>query len=378
MNGFVSKKITENLPYEALYRLNVNQDIDKQTAYESLKKIFEISDEKKSSTLLSMLLNGIMVKGAKLDEIIGLLKAALSLDSMLESKKPKIVLPNEEKLIGCAGSGKKGIKTINISTPAAIVAASCGVYTAKACSHSTSSMTGSSDFLLHLGMNIDFPIEKKIDLLTKTGVAFFKIEDATPRFAQVYGGRFFAPHALSYALAGLSLPIDFDVLLYGLSHPNIRLSIETFEYFGFKNAMVVTTTEDGIHYIDEVGISGTISVIGIKDGILGRAVMCSIKEELGFEKGYTMTDIKQMNSPEENVRTAIVALTGSGNESYIDLISVNAGMLTYLARKVKNLKEGYCMAKKSIYNGKAFEKLLEVVELSEGNAIKLRKIKKEC
>lgn len=371
----VKKKIMETIPFEALYKLNIHQNVNESLAYESLKAILELEEEKKRTALLSILLNGVMVKGAKLDEVVGLLKAALSLDNIWNSKKPIISLPNNEKVIGYTGSGKKGAKTINISTPAAIVAACCGVYVAKGCSHSTSSLTGSSDFLSRIGVNLNMSIQMQIDLLKSTKVSFFSIEATTPHFAEIYGGRFFVPHALSYGLAGLSLPINVDILLYGFSHPNVELAVDVFNYFGFKDVMVITTTEDGIHYIDEIGICGTLSAVGIKDGKLGRTALCPIAEELGIKQRYLMEDIRPKQTPEKNVKAAIDALCGKGNEPYIDVISANAGMLIYLAKKVKCLKDGYLLAKKCILSKQPMEKICEIVELSKGNAVMLKKYK---
>ena len=373
MPRLVNKTIVENLPYEIMYKLNVKQDVDEYLAYQSLKRVFDIQEEKVRSTFLGMILSGMMVKGAKLEEIIGLLNAALSLDNISIKSKPKIKLPEGERLLGYAGSGKKGIKTINISTPASIVAASCGVYVAKACSHSTSSLTGSSDFLDNLGININLQMGKKIDGLKNIGIAFFSIEDTTPRFAQIYGGRFYAPHALSYALAGLSLPISIDVMAYGLSHQNIQLSIEVFKHYGFNNVMVFNTTEDGIHYIDEVGVSGSLNLVGVKDGVLGRSAICSISEELDFKNKYTMYDIRQKKSIYENIRQIVLAITGQGNQALIDVIAVNAGLLIYLSRKTKSLKQGYFLAKENIMSGKAYKKLQEIIDIYEGCKEDLKK-----
>ena len=373
MTTLVKKTIAENLPYEIMYKLNAKQDIDEYLAYESLKRVFEIQDDKARSTFLGMILSGVMVKGARLSEVVGLLNASLSLDNMIDISKTKINLPKGERLLGYAGSGKKGIKTINISTPAAIVAASCGVYIAKACSHSTSSLTGSSDFLNNLGVNINIGMDKKIKGLEDIGIAFFSIEDTTPKFAKLYGGLFYAPHALSYALAGLSLPVEVDVMAYGLSHHNIQLSIDVFKHYGFDNAMVFNTTEDGIHYIDEVGISGSLNLIGVKDGVLGRAAICSISEEFNFKNKYTMYDIMQKATISENIHQAVLAISGHGDDALVDVISVNAGLMIYLSRKAISLKEGYCLAKKSIVSGQSYNKLKEIIEVYEGSQKDLQK-----
>lgn len=374
-SNFFKKRFVEKLPFEALYRINLGRDIDENLAYKSFKKILNTKEETARTSLMSMLLNGLMIKGPHSEEIVGLLKAAFSLDMILSIQKPKANIPENEKVVGFAGSGKKGIKTINISTPAAFLAAGAGVYVAKACSYSTSSITGSSDFLSLIGVNFKVPVKKNLKLLEKTKIAFFSMEETTPIFANVYGGRFFTPHALSFALAGLTLPIKTDTMLYGMAHPNIHLSAEVFQKFGCKNVMIISATEDGVHYIDESGISGTLSVIGIKDGVLGKMASCLPAQELRLPN-YSMNDLRQGKNEQENVRLAIDALRGKGKKSFIDAICANAGLIIYLAGKAKNFTEGYDIAKKELFEGKGFSKLVEVVRESGGDERRLKKFLK--
>lgn len=370
---FFKKKFLEKLPFESLYRINLSRDLDENLAYESFKKILNIKDDSTRTALMSALLSGIMIKGAHSEEIVGLIKAAFSLDNISNKKKLKIDLPNNEKIVGYAGSGKKGIKTINISTPAAILAASCGVYVAKACSSSTSSITGSSDFLSLVGINFSHSTKKNLKLLKNNKIAFFSMENTTPNFAKVYAGRFFTPHALSFALAGLSIPVETDTMLYGLAHPDIYLSAEVFQKFGFKNVMIISTTEDGVHYIDEVGISGSLSVVGIKNSLLGKTAQCLPSHELKFPS-YSMNDLCQGKNKHDNVKLSVQALLGKGKSAHMDAICANAGMLIYLSGKAKQFREGYLMAKNNLLNGKGFEKLIEVIISSGGDEKKLKNL----
>jgi len=226
------KKIKE--PYESLYKLNIGLSIDEFEAEEAMSIVLREKDLQKRVSLLTMLLNGLMIKGPSVHEIKGLINASLSLDRLFEIPKQEISLPGGELLVGVASSGKKGFKTINITTPACFIAAASGAYIAKACSRSTSSKTGSTDFLETIGINIKTSLKEKIEILKEKKISFFSIEDTTPIFAQVYGGVFYAPHAMSFALAELSFPVKIDALVYGLSHPNVKLSLEVYKEYGFK------------------------------------------------------------------------------------------------------------------------------------------------
>lgn len=360
-----------NEPYESLYKLNVGHSLDEYESEEAMKNILNEKDFQRRISLLTMLLNGIMIKGPTINEVSGLLNASLSMDNILNKPKPKITLENNELLVGVASSGKKGIKTINITSIACFVAAACGVNIAKACSHSTSSKTGSSDFLQICGMNINIPYEKKIEILNKYHISFFSIEDTTPKFAEVYGGVFYAPHAMSFALAGLSFPIQIDSLAYGLSHPDVKLSAELFKKYGIKNALIYSTTYDGIHYLDELLPIGHVHFTRIKEGNVEKTISADIQDSLHLTSKFDVSSLKEESNKNNNVYSALKILKNKGTKSQRDAICINAAILLLLAKKVNCLKDGYNMAKDIIKTKKAWNLFLNVVDGYDGNKEKL-------
>jgi len=360
-----------NEPYEALYKLNVGYSLDEYETEEAMKIILNEQDLQKRISLLTMLLNGIMIKGPTINEVSGLLNASLGMDNILIKPKPHIQLDNDEILVGVASSGKKGIKTINITSIACFVAAACGANIAKACSHSTSSKTGSSDFLEICGININIPYEKKVEILKKYHISFFPIEDTTPKFAEVYGGIFYAPHAMSFALAGLSFPVQIDSLAYGLSHPNVKLSAEVLKKYGVNNALIYSSTHDGIHYLDELLPIGYVHFARIKDGNVEKTISADIQESLNLTSGFDILDIKEGRDKLTNVSSALKIIKGSGTNSQINAICINAAVFLLLANKVNCLDDGYNMAKKIINTEKVWELFLKVVESYGGDIQKV-------
>lgn len=336
--------------------------------------ILKETNSQKRISLLTMLLNGIMIKGPTVNEVSGLLNASLGMDDLLKRKKQRIKLPNNEILVGVASSGKKGIKTINITSTACFVAAACGANIAKACSHSTSSKTGSSDFLDICGIDINISMKKKIDILNKYHISFFSIEETTPKFAEVYGGVFYAPHAMSFGLAGLSFPIEIDSLAYGLSHPNVKLSAEVLKKFNVKNALVYSCTYDGIHYLDELLPIGCANLTRIKNCNVEKTISSDIREALSLDSEFNISMIKERSSKVNNVLTSLKILKGEGSDSQIDAICINASIYLLLAEKANSLEEGYEKAKEILKTGKVWEMFLNVVDLYGGNKKKIARI----
>jgi len=368
--GIFAESITmPNLLQEAIYRINIRHDLSEEESFCVFREVLNIKDDLERGTQMGILLNGIMAKQPTLDEAVGFIKAALSIDNI----KPKKIIIGQ-KIVAVAGSGKKGIKTVNISSCAAIVAASLGANVAKICSKSTSSASGSSDFIEKIGANVNLPSESMIDVLKKTGIGFFKIENQIKKFDALYGGKFFAPHVLSFALAGIVLPFKPNVLLYGLSHPNISLSAKVFNRFGYKNVMVVSTTDNGIHFLDEVGVFGSTSIVGSIDGKLGDIKIIQPANILKLPR-YDRGSIRPGVNEFDNIKKSVEILSGSGGGAIEDMVCVNSSTILYLAGKVKDISEGYIKSKKSIKTGAALKKLKEFIKITGGDISKLKRFK---
>ena len=371
----IIKKNEYEEPFESLYKLNIGLSLDEYETEEAMGTILKEKDEIKRISLMSSLLNGVMIKGPSINEIKGLLKASLKLDGIL-NKKIKLDLDNNVPIVGVASSGKKGLKTINITTTACFVAIACGVKIAKACSHSTSSKTGSLDFLDICGINVDIPFENKIKILNKYNIAFFSIEEATPRFAKLYGGLFYAPHAMSFGLAGLSLPIEIDALAYGLSHPNVKLSAEVFKSFGVKNALIYSSTFDGIHFMDEILPTGYVNFTRIKEGHVERTISADIQPAINIATPFDLNLIKEKKDKIDNVAASLKILHGEGSPSQINTICVNSAIFLLLANKVHSLKEGYEMSKNKLKSKDVWNLFIKVVTCYGGNEENINKLLK--
>ena len=365
----ISKEVNE-----VLYRLNVGSTIPLNVLENAFRDLLLSKDDFRD-VQMGAILTGITARGAKVEEIRSLLLASFSLDNFNPRSRIKVDLPNGESLISAIGTGKKGFKTMNISTPSLFLAAACGVYVAKPVSNSTSSLTGSTNILEELGVNLNIPVEDMIEVIKKTHFGAFSIEHTIPNFNAVYGGKFFVPHALSFGLAGLVSPVKFDSILYGVAHPDIETAIDVLHSFGQDNVLAVSTTNDGIHYLDELGIYGTTKIIGILDGKVGPLVHFRPTEELGLQR-YTPDDIGEGKSIEENVSFVVDVLRGKGELAREDIVCINAGTLLYLAKKVTDLKDGYAIAKEVIKTGKVIEILKEVIVATGGDMSKLERFLK--
>ncbi len=363
----------KNPIHEIIYRLNVQEKLDLDLLYDAMIELLEMEESPVRNVQLGCLLTGVMARNPSVEEIVTLLKAAFSKDGSPNNEdKYKIELPNNASLISVVGSGKKGIKTVNISTASSIVASSIGCYVAKPGSSSVSSLTGSSDLLEEVGVNVYLPLEEMVQVLKNTHFGIFKIEKYLKNFGSLYNNKFFTPHVLSYGLAALANPVKTDKLLYGFTHYDVEKSLDVLLNFGFKNVLVVSSTPDGIHYIDEIGVYGENRIIGARNGSKGKLKVFQPVLELHLPK-YNAEDIKEGSNVYENVKYVVDVLRGKGKQALEDIIAINVSSILYLDGKVEGLKEGYIVAKKEIKSGRPYEKLLEIIEATKGDKNKLRR-----
>ena len=290
-------------------------------------------------------------------------------------EKAKAMLPIGSKLIGLAGSGKKDIKTINITTSSAIVAASCGAYIAKAVSGATSSLTGSSDFLTTVDIKTDMPVYKTIDILQRAGLGFFSIKDQIPNFDKKYNGRVHTTTILSLGLPALLIPVSVNSIIYGLSNRFLRLSCEILQKYGYYNSYVINSIVEGKYIVDEL-LPGSISYVSkYSSDSFYETEKINISKLLNI-RGFNYHNLLQDTSLNRamNVAKAVNALKGIGNKDVEDVLCVNASYMLCISEICEDLKEGYIRAKSSIKNGKAYRKLEEMVEVTGGSKENLNRL----
>lgn len=118
---------------------------------------------------LAALLVALRAKGETEDEIVGLSNAMLG---------NCLAITLDPEAVDVVGTGGDRANTVNISTMAALVAASAGAKVIKHGSRAASSMAGTADTLEALGVNISLEPSRQAAVLAETGIVFL--------FAQMY------------------------------------------------------------------------------------------------------------------------------------------------------------------------------------------------
>ncbi len=137
------------------------EDLTKEQASWAMRQI--MSGEATASQIGAFML-ALRGKGETVEELAGLV------DVMLENA---LLLETGNDAVDIVGTGGDLLGTVNISSMASILLASCGIPVLKHGSRSASGKTGSSEMLEVLGIRLDLAPQQVTEVFKKTGITFF-------------------------------------------------------------------------------------------------------------------------------------------------------------------------------------------------------------
>lgn len=255
------------------------------------------------------------------------------------------------------GTGGDGHNTINISSAAAVVAASCGVKVAKHGNRSVSSKSGSADLFKAFGLNLDIQPNVARHCLDEASFCFL--------FAPVYhsGVRHAMPvrtslktRTLFNILGPLANPAGPTHGVFGVYTPDLLDAYaETLMLMGQHRAMIVHGAG-----LDELALHGESLIVDLEHGDAKRYSVTA--EDFGL-KAFPLDAIKG-GEPEENRAFIAQALSGKGHEAHRAAIAMNASALLVINGLAKDFKEGTEMALASMEASSPLKVLETAAEIS--------------
>jgi anthranilate phosphoribosyltransferase len=291
-------------------------------------------------------------KPETLEEVAG------TFDALYEYDTIKVEIDTPEPFIDNAGTGGDTLKTFNVSTAAAIVAAACGLYVVRHCSRATSSNCGAIDVLQALGINVESGPELPKQSIERVGICawnaflpwlhprFLGRMPARIRFVTTinFVGPLLSPTMPSYKVMGVKSPesVDFESRLLG--------------ELGFKRAFVMHgLNAAGEGGMDEFSTLGPSHVAELRpDGSIDKSVITP--EELGLRVAR-YEDIASSRDVHREALTLLRVIAGKDAGAREDIVCLNAAPLLYVRDRVKDLNNGIAMARAAIRDGRALQKL---------------------
>jgi anthranilate phosphoribosyltransferase len=296
-------------------------------------------------------LAALSMKGETETEIAG------SYDAIYQSDTEKVDLSHLPIVENC-GTGMDTLKTFNISTAASIVAAAAGVPMAKHGARAITSKCGTVDVLEQLGVDVECDVETVKRSIESVGIGIFN--GMSPKvhpealFRILSQIRFGSTLNIAGSLANPASP---QLGVRGVWSPRIvKQTAATMATIGFRRALVVFGWNDAHNAgIDEFSTIGPSQVAELHED--GRIEEYEVTpEDFGISR-VAYSEIAAADNVVAAARIVRSVLEGQGTTAQRDIVCLNTAPVLLVARKVDTLAEGIDLARRTIHDGLAAQKL---------------------
>jgi anthranilate phosphoribosyltransferase len=297
-------------------------------------------------------LAAITAKGATPQEIAGSWEAIYEIDTIKAT-------PNVDGLLSDnSGSGMDTLKTFNISTAAAIVAAADGVVMAKHGARGITSKCGTVDMAEALGVDMECEAAIVKRSIETAGIGMFN--GMSPLVHPTALGRILSQIRfgtilnIAGSLANPALPRLGVRGVY--SEDMLMPTLSTMREIGYRRAIVFTgSNTDGSKIMDELSTLGPSKVVEF-DGAEEARTYVITPEELGIKVAQEQDILTSGDIGTEAVRLLRI-LGGEDRGPCQDIVCLNAAPLLYINGRVSDLADGIERARSIIENGQAIARL---------------------
>jgi anthranilate phosphoribosyltransferase len=243
------------------------------------------------------------------------------------------------------------VKTFNISTAAALVAAGAGVAVAKHGNRSVTSKCGSADVLESLGVRFDLTPEEAARCIDEVGVGFMFAPSYHPAMKHAMPvRRELALRTVFNMLGPLTNPAGAQAQVLGVYAPELtELHAGVLRNLGSDRAFVV----HGVGGLDELSILGETRVTELRDGELSTYEIAP--EDVGLVRASDARTIEG-GTPEQNAELLVKILEGEDGAPR-DIVLLNAAAAIAAGGRADSLRDAVPIAAESIDSGAARQKL---------------------
>ncbi|MDD4875806.1 MAG: anthranilate phosphoribosyltransferase [Dehalococcoidales bacterium] len=296
------------------------------------------------------LVTALRLKGETVEEIVGF---------AITMKSKAVSLSIDAPLVDTCGTGGDGAKTFNISTAAAFVAAGTGLKVAKHGNRAMSSRCGSADLLEELGIKIDLDNIQVKKCIEEIGIGFIfaPIFHPAMKYASV-PRREIGIRTVFNILGPLTNPAGAKAQVLGVADAALveKLAL-ALNKLGCQHALVVHG-DDGL---DEITLTTTTIISELNNDIIKNYTITP--EDFGLSR--VNIDKLRGGTVSENAEILLKVLNGfSGPQQ--DVVVMNTAAVLLAGDRVSTFQDGVELAREVIENGKALEKLNQLINFSQG------------
>jgi anthranilate phosphoribosyltransferase len=262
-----------------------------------------------------------------------------------------------DNLIDTCGTGGAILKTFNVSTAAAIVAAGAGAHVAKHGNRAITSQCGSADVLAELGVKIDAGPEIVAECIRQAHIGFMFAPRYHPAMKFVQPIRKSLDFRTAFNILGpLANPAGVTAQVIGVaSEALVDRIAESLKILGAKRAMVVHGQG-----MDEISTLGMTRIRRLIDGDI--TSMELDPADFGISAG-SLDELKTGDSI-ANARVVRDILEGRETGSRRDIVILNAAAGIIVGNLADDFDAAIEIADKAVRDGKALACLRKLIEVS--------------
>jgi anthranilate phosphoribosyltransferase len=300
---------------------------------------------------IAAFLTAMRAKGPTAPEVAGLAKS-------LRSHAVKVE-PGIENLVDVVGTGGAAVKTFNVSTASALVAAGAGVYVAKHGNRAITSKCGSADVLAELGVKIDPGPEVVAECIKQARIGFMFAPMFHPAMKYVQPIRKSLGFRTVFNILGpLANPADVPALVLGVAEEGLMgMMAEALKMLEIRFALVVHSNG-----LDEISTAGVTKILQLKDG---RITESQINPQ---DLGIKPAGISDLKVAEAKASAQMIKDILAGKEVGVgrDIVVLNASAAIIAGGLAEDFASAIKLAEASIDNGSASACLEKLIEVSNG------------
>ncbi len=289
----------------------------------------------------------------------------------LRQESVSVLADTSNPLVDNCGTGGDMMNSFNISTAAAIVAASAECKVAKHGNRSASGICGSADFFEQIGFNLDSSVEDIVSCLREIGMSFFyapKFHPVLKRLSSIRKQIGFK--TVFNFVAPLCNPCtDITGQVIGVSDLNLLDPISSVMLDSEIDHVIIVHSDDGLDELSNTSQS-TIVEIRKSERKTYRFNPKSVNIELARPQ-----DIETL-SLDDSVKSTMQVIYGLASKAKENIVLLNSSLALKVGDKVDTIEEGIIMAKSAFKSGAPRAKLRELIELC-GNIDKLEQLEKK-
>ena len=292
----------------------------------------------------------LQIKGPTIDEI------AAAAEVMREVSN-KVKITSKQNLIDTCGTGGDSLQTFNVSTLAAIVAASAGAVVAKHGGRSVSSKSGSADVLESLGVNVNLNFSQLGNLVDDIGIGFMFAPNYHPAMKHVAPVRKELKLRTIFNLLGpLTNPAAAKNQVVGVYGKELTIVFaEVLKKLGSHHVLSVHG-DDGM---DEISITGKTYIAELKNGKILEYEFNP--QDYGFELGR-IEDIEVADIASS--KKMMLGVLNRDKNTARDITILNAGAALYVSGICQDFESAFEVSAQMIDEGLAIKKLKQLIKKS--------------